>query len=169
MKPDYRGRFMLDVQDTLPEKARVRSIDLLNHHLAAAVDLRTQVKQAFWNLHEIRFSSVHFLLDHLAIEIEVYADLIAERTVRLGGSARGTLRDAMELSFLAAPRPCGATEASEHVVAFAQTTMAFGDEVREAIGILTAHGDIVTTGLFAQISRGLDRQISPMQSRAAQP
>lgn len=168
MKFGYRSQFMLCVQDILPEKARIRSVELLTHHLAAAIDLRSQVKQAFWNMYGIRFSAVHFLFDKLAIEIEVYTDLIAERAVRLGGAAHGTVREATERSFLA-PYPLGAAAAREHVFALSRTTAAFGDSIREAIGLSMANGDIVTTGLFVQISRGLDRHIWLMESQAVSP
>jgi DNA-binding ferritin-like protein len=37
-------------KNTLSENARAKSIELLNRHLAAAIDLQAQVKQAHWNV-----------------------------------------------------------------------------------------------------------------------
>ena len=41
---------MQSTHNTLPEAIRRQSIELLNKHLAAAVDLHGQVKQAHWNV-----------------------------------------------------------------------------------------------------------------------
>ena len=41
---------MHPAHDTLSENIRARSVDLLNKHLAAAIDLHAQVRQAHWKV-----------------------------------------------------------------------------------------------------------------------
>jgi starvation-inducible DNA-binding protein len=41
---------MLKTRNSLPENVRAKSISELNRHLAAAIDLHAQIKQAHWNV-----------------------------------------------------------------------------------------------------------------------
>jgi hypothetical protein len=41
---------MQTTHNTLSENIRAQSVELLNKHLAAAIDLHAQVKQAHWNV-----------------------------------------------------------------------------------------------------------------------
>src|SRR6266550_1071640 len=91
---------MYRTANTLPEKIRSRSVDLLNRHLAAAIDLHAQVKQAHWNVRGSNFIAIHELFDKVAGEVEDYSDTIAERAAALGGTAHGTIQVATKHSFL---------------------------------------------------------------------
>ncbi len=151
--------------NTLSENIRGQSVELLNKHLAAAIDLHAQVKQAHWNVRGSSFSAVHELFDNVAIEVETYSDLIAERAAALGGTAHGTVHVAAERSFLI-PYPLGVAEARQHIFALSQAVSAFGQSAREAIGLSTTHGDPVTADLFTQVARGMDRQLWLIESHA---
>ena len=50
---------MYRTANTLPEQIRSRSVALLNRHLAAAIDLHAQVKQAHWNVRGSTFIAIH--------------------------------------------------------------------------------------------------------------
>jgi starvation-inducible DNA-binding protein len=76
-------------------------VDLLNQHLADAVDLVYQAKQAHWNVKGPSFIALHQLFDVLLEEIEEHVDNLAERAVALGGTACGTVRVAAGRSRLA--------------------------------------------------------------------
>ena len=91
---------MYRTANTLPEQIRSKSVDLLNRHLAAAVDLHAQVKQAHWNVRGPTFIAIHELFDKVADAVEDYSDKIAERAGTLGGTAEGTVQTAAERSFL---------------------------------------------------------------------
>ena len=65
---------------------------LLNRHLAAAIDLHAQVKQAHWNVRGPNFIAIHELFDKVADAVEEYSDKIAERAGTLGGTAEGTVQ-----------------------------------------------------------------------------
>ncbi len=154
--------------NTLPENIRGQSVELLNRHLAAAIDLHAQVKQAHWNVRGSGFSAVHELFDNAAIEVETYSDLIAERTAALGGTAHGTVQLAAERSFLV-PYPLGVAEARQHIFALSQAVSAFGQSIREAIALSTTHGDPVTADLFTKVAGGMDRQLWLIESHAVRP
>ena len=71
---------------------RRRITAILNQTLAATLDLKTQAKQAHWNVKGVNFLPLHELFDEIASELEVYVDMVAERVTALGGTALGTAR-----------------------------------------------------------------------------
>ena len=91
---------MQPTHNTLSENVRAQSAELLNVHLAAAIDLHGQLKQAHWNVRGPTFIAVHELFDKVAETVEGYADQIAERAAGLGAIAEGTIQVAAERSFL---------------------------------------------------------------------
>jgi starvation-inducible DNA-binding protein len=91
---------MHHTHNTLSENIRAKSVELLNKHLAAAIDLHGQVKQAHWNVRGPAFIAVHELFDRVAGTVEDYSDTLAERAAALGGTAQGTVQVAAERSFL---------------------------------------------------------------------
>jgi hypothetical protein len=54
---------MYRTSNTLSENIRFKSAELLNRHLAAAIDLHAQVKQAHWNVRGPAFIAIHELFD----------------------------------------------------------------------------------------------------------
>jgi starvation-inducible DNA-binding protein len=149
---------MHQTHNTLAETTRAQSIELLNKHLAASIDLHAQAKQAHWNVRGPGFMSVHELFDKVSEAVEGYSDMIAERAGGLGGTAHGTLQVAAERSFLV-PYDLGIADEQSHVFAVASALAAFGQSARDAIGLATAFGDVDTADLFTEISRGVDKQM----------
>jgi starvation-inducible DNA-binding protein len=154
---------MLPTRNTLSENIRAESIGLLNKHLAAAIDLHAQMKQAHWNVRGPNFIAIHELFDKVSVEVESYSDLIAERARGLGGIAHGTIQVAVERSFLA-PYSLGVADESQHVSAVSGTLAAFGQSVREAIDQAANLGDANTADLFTEISRGIDQKLWLVES-----
>jgi starvation-inducible DNA-binding protein len=144
--------------NTLPEIIRGQSIELLNKHLAAAIDLHAQMKQAHWNVRGPSFISIHELFDKVSAEVEEFSDQIAERAGGLGGTAYGTVQMAAERSFLI-PYPLGIADETQHIFAVSSALAAFGQSAREAIKLADDFGDADTADLFTQISRGIDQQL----------
>jgi starvation-inducible DNA-binding protein len=157
---------MQSTHNTLPENIRAQSVELLNKHLAAAIDLHAQMKQAHWNVRGPGFIAIHQLFDKVAAEVESYSDLIAERTGGLGGTAHGTVQVAAERSFLI-PYPLGVADETQHVFAVSATLAAFGQSAREAIDLAATFGDADTADLFTEISRGIDQQLWLVESHVA--
>src|SRR5262245_63697712 len=78
----------------IPMEIRVYVIALLQQALACTVDLRSQIKQAAWNVKGPGFSQLHTLFYTMAAELDAYTDLLAERIAVLGGVVQGTIRTA---------------------------------------------------------------------------
>jgi starvation-inducible DNA-binding protein len=153
-----RELVMQSTHNTLPEKVRAKSVELLNTHLAASIDLHAQIKQAHWNVRGPGFIAMHELFDKVSEAVETFSDMLAERAGGLGGTAQGTLRVAVEKSFLV-PYPHGIADVSQHAFAVASSLAAFGQSARDAIDQATKFGDVDTADLFTEISRGIDSQL----------
>jgi len=156
---------MHPTRNTLSENIRAQSVELLNKHLAAAIDLQAQVKQAHWNVQGPNFIAIHELFDKVSAEAGNYSDLIAERARGLGGVAQGTIQLAVKRSFLV-PYSVEVADEQEHVFAVAGTLAAFGQSVREASDLAADFGDVSTADLFTEISRGVDQQLWLVESHA---
>jgi starvation-inducible DNA-binding protein len=154
---------MYRTANTLPEQIRSRSVALLNRHLAAAIDLHAQVKQAHWNVRGPNFIAIHQLFDKVADVVEEYSDKIAERAGTLGGIAEETVQTATERSFLE-PDRLGVADAAAHTAAVTEVLASFGESARNAIDESDSFGDIDTSDLFTEVSRGIDYQLWLVES-----
>lgn len=154
---------MHGTRNTLSEAIRQKSVELLNRHLAAAIDLHAQVKQAHWNVRGANFIAIHELFDKVADAAEGYSDTIAERAAQLGGTAEGTVQTAAERSFLS-PYELGVADEKQHIAAVADALAAFGQSVRKAIDASDGFGDKDTADLFTEVSRGVDYQLWLVES-----
>lgn len=146
---------MHQTHNTLPEAVRMQSVAALNRHLAAAIDLHGQLKQAHWNVRGPGFMAVHELFDTVATGALAAADLFAERAAGLGGTAEGTIQIAAANSFLV-PYALGVADVARHVAAVSAALAGFGQSVRDAAEASTTQGDTTTADLFTEISRGID-------------
>jgi starvation-inducible DNA-binding protein len=149
---------MYRTSNTLSENIRVKAVGLLNRHLAAAIDLHAQVKQAHWNVRGPAFIAIHELFDKVADVVESYSDTIAERAAALGGTAEGTIQVAVDRSFLEPYKP-GVAGEREHLAAVTAALAAFGDAARMAIDEAAGVGDQDTSDVFTEVSRGIDKQL----------
>ncbi len=156
---------MQTTHNTLSEAVRQKSIEILNKHLAAAVDLHGQVKQAHWNVRGPGFIAVHELFDKVSEAVEDFSDQLAERAGGLGGTAHGTVQTAAEHSFLIA-YPHGIADEKQHIFAVASSLAAFGQSTREAIDLTMNSGDPATADLFTEITRGIDAQLWFVESHS---
>ena len=149
---------MHPTRNTLDEKIRLQSVKLLNTHLAMAIDLQAQVKQAHWNVRGPNFIAIHELFDKVSDAVMDFADMLAERAGGLGGVAEGTVQVATERSQLTR-YPLTIADEQEHVLAVADALAAFGQLVRKASASATKFDDVDTADLFTQISRNVDHQL----------
>ena len=149
---------MFKTRNTLAQDVRTQSVELLNLHLAAAIDLHAQAKQAHWNVRGPGFMAVHTLFDTVSEEVEHFSDMLAERVGGLGGTAGGTIQVATRHSFLV-DYPLGIADEAQHLFAMAGALAAFGSSIIEAIDKTSAIGDPTTADLLTEISRGVDQQL----------
>jgi starvation-inducible DNA-binding protein len=142
----------------IPPEIRSQVIELLNQTLATTLDLKTQVKQAHWNVKGINFYQLHQLFDEIATQLEEYIDLIAERVTALGGVAMGTVRIAASQSVLP-EYPFDVVDGKDHVMALADRMAPYAKVVRAAINQATELEDADTADLYTEISRTIDKYL----------
>lgn len=135
---------------------REKLIALLNQRLADSSDLRSQAKQAHWNVKGMNFIALHELFDRVADEVEPHIDDIAERITTLGGTAVGTVRAAAQNSSLS-EYPLEITDGAEHVDALSSALADFGKKVRKDIDTAEDIGDVDTADLLTGVSRSVDK------------
>jgi starvation-inducible DNA-binding protein len=156
---------MYPTKNTLPEKTRTQIVGLLQSHLSNAIDLKTQAKQAHWNVKGPDFISLHQLFDRVATDSDEYSDLIAERIVQLGGIAEGTLKIAAKRSTLP-EYPLTIGSGHDHVGALARALATFGETIRGAISLASELSDQDTADILTQISRETDKHLWFVEAHA---
>jgi starvation-inducible DNA-binding protein len=127
---------------------------ILNARLADTTDLRSQVKQAHWNLRSPQFIALHELFDAIALRLDAHIDDLAERTVQLGTPAKGTARQAVAASTL--PEPPASPDWLDFLIAQLTTHAA---NVRAAIDQTATLGDAGTSDLLTGMVRELDKDV----------
>lgn len=142
----------------IPVNVRTQVVTLLNQSLAATADLRSQVKQAHWNVKGTDFYQLHEMFDEIAAEIEEYIDMVAERVTALAGYACGTVRMAAADSILP-EYPTDILSGMEHVTALVERFAAYGKHLREAIDKTDELNDQDTNDLYVEISRTIDKRL----------
>jgi len=140
----------------IDKEKREKLAAILNQRLADAFDLRSQAKQAHWNVKGMNFIALHELFDRVATELDPMVDDIAERVTTLGGTALGTVRVAAQNSTLA-EYPLEITDGLDHVEALSNALADFGKKVRADIDTTGELGDADTADLFTGISRSIDK------------
>ena len=140
----------------LAKGKREKTIAILNERLADAIDLKSQAKQAHWNVKGMNFIALHELFDQISTEVETHIDDIAERITTLGGTALGTIRVAAQNSSLS-EYPLEITDGGAHVDALSTALADFGKKVRANIDDTDELGDADTADLFTGVSRAIDK------------
>ena len=147
----------------LAPDVRDQMIQLLNQHLADISDLKSQVKQAHWNVKGMHFFQLHKLFDKMAEELEEFIDTIAERATALGGFATGTVRMAAATSRLP-ELPTNIDQGKDYLTALAERYAQYGGSLREAIDQSEEARDMGTSDMFIDIVREIDKQLYFLES-----
>ena len=140
----------------IAKETREKVIGLLNQSLADAMDLKSQAKQAHWNVKGQSFIALHELFDQVATEMDTHVDDLAERVTALGGVALGTVRVAAERSSLA-EYPHEISDGPAHVDALSSAMADFGKKVRANIDATDELGDKDTADIYTGISKNIDK------------
>lgn len=149
---------MIPTRNNIPASTREQLVPLLNVLLAVATDLKSQAKQAHWNVKGPQFMQLHELFDGIAGRLDTQIDDLAERTVQLGGTAYGTIRQAAAASTLP-EYPANLNTGLEHAAAVADRLAIYGAALRAAIDTATSLGDADTADLFTGFSREADKDL----------
>ncbi|MCD1642850.1 DNA starvation/stationary phase protection protein Dps [Aurantimonas coralicida] len=154
---------MHKTMNPISENIRGSMVELLQTHLATAVDITYQTKQAHWNVKGMNFIAVHELFDDLHEETEEYVDTIAERLTAIGGQAHGTVQAASENSLLD-PYPLDLVKSEDHLKRLTESYAKWSAAIAEGIEEASEAGDPLTEDLLTAIGRGLDKGIYFMES-----
>lgn len=136
--------------------SREKLVAILNQRLADASDLKSQAKQAHWNVKGMSFIALHELFDRVSTELDPIVDDLAERVTTLGGTALGTVRVAANNSTLP-EYPLEISEGSDHVEALSTVLADFGKKIRADIDATDELGDKDTADLLTGVSRSIDK------------
>ena len=147
---------MHNTKNDLAKGKREKVIEHLNARLADAIDLKTQAKQAHWNVKGHQFIALHELFDQVATAVEAHVDLIAERVTALGGTAMGTARVVAQRSSLS-EYPLEIFDGTAHVDALSTAMADFGKRIRQNIDDADKLDDADTADLFTEVSREIDK------------
>lgn len=145
-----------ETKNDIAPDVREKVIEILNQSLADAADLKSQAKQAHWNVKGPSFIALHELFDQVSTEMDTHVDDIAERVTALGGTAMGTVRLAAANSSLS-EYPHEISDGSAHVDALSSAMADFGKKIRANIDVTDELGDKDTADLYTGISRSLDK------------
>lgn len=147
---------LTSTKNDLPEPARQEMTGLLNQRLADCIDLKTQAKQAHWNVKGPSFIALHKLFDSVSEAVEGYSDLLAERIVQLGGQADGTARVVAQRTTLL-DYPTTLTTGGEHVAALSDVLAQFSRSARIGIAEATELEDPASADILTEVTRGVDQ------------
>jgi starvation-inducible DNA-binding protein len=157
------NQILYSVRIDIPPEIRLYVIQLLQQTLACTVDLRSQIKQACWNVKGHDLVLLHALFATMATELDAYTDLVAERLVVLGGVARGTARTAVMHSTL--PEYPGAImDGDAHVRALAERFAPYATALRADIAHATEVEDAGSAAIYTDISRGVDKRLGFLEA-----
>jgi starvation-inducible DNA-binding protein len=130
-------------------------VDGLNHHVALAADLRSQVKHAHWNTVGANFIALHKLFDEQAAVLDAHVDLFAERVRALRGVAHGTIRQAVAESPL---DDLAARELPWHdaVTALLERFELYSESLSKAMKQCEEADDLSTQDIYIEAQRAVD-------------
>ncbi len=143
----------------IPETTRVKTIQLLNGTLAAALDIWSQSKQAHWNVKGKDFYQLHLLFDDVASALYEHIDTIAERITSLGGVANGTARQSAKNSVLTEYPDTEKMTEEDHLNALADRLAMYAKHLREAMNKTSEWNEQDTNDLYVEVSREVDKKL----------
>ena len=143
---------------SLQKKDRVELIAMLNKTLASTADLNAQLKQAHWNIKGEQFISLHLLLDTIAEQVEEQVDIVAERIMALGGTALGTLQEAVKNTQLRV-YPVDIFAIKDHLEHLTHNFAILGENSRKNIKESEKYADLVTSDMYIALTGLLDKNL----------
>ena len=137
---------------------RSRVTQSLSKQLADTIDLRSQTRQAHFNVKGANMEELKSLFDGLARDLRQFADLIAERIRMLGGQANATVRFAAAESNLR-DYPVDALDAHDHLEALLSSYSRYELDTRYHMKAAQEDKDSETAGLLQAILVSIENNL----------
>lgn len=167
-KSSAKGVHMHPTRNDTKSNAKKVSLETLQARLADGIDLALTIKQAHWNLKGPEFIGIHLMLDGFRDEMDDYNDKVAERITQLGGTARGTVQAVGNETKLAA-YPLDVYAVADHLAALIDRYSSYANAVRANIDDTDDAGDVGTSDVFTEISRGVDKSLWFLEAHVQEP
>ena len=131
-------------------EVREEVISILNKTIANLTDLKSQYKNAHWNVKGQNFYSLHLLFDRLSDGFDSNIDKLAERLTALGGTVGGTIRQSSYVSILndSFPQPI---DCNLFVLVLINMTAIVQAANIESIDALTRLNDQATLNMLVEV------------------
>lgn len=168
LKDQTQGARLHKTNNDTQNNAKAVSMEVLQARLADSIDMALITKQAHWNLKGPQFIGIHTMLDTFRDEQDEYTDMMAERIIQLGGTARGTVQEVNRETNLQ-PYPTDIYAIADHVKALIERLSAYANSVRKNIDDTDEAGDAGTADLLTEVSRGLDKQLWFLEAHTQEP
>lgn len=149
---------MHHTKNSLPENKRKELVEILNKTLATLSDLYSQIKNAHWNVKGMQFYSLHLLFDEIAEEVEEQVDIIAERITALGGTALGTIQEAVKNTELN-PYPTNIYDGKEHIERLSHNFSIVSELSRNNLKKTEELNDMATNDIYIDLTRLLEKRL----------
>jgi starvation-inducible DNA-binding protein len=133
-------------------------VQLLNKQLADTVDLRSQARQAHFNVKGPYIQELKSLFDGLARDLRQFTDLIAEHINALGGQSVATVRSVAYESGLR-EYPLDAVDAHDHLEALLSGYSRYEQDTWHNIKALEVTGDTETAELLEVIAASVEKNL----------
>jgi starvation-inducible DNA-binding protein len=154
---------MFTTSVNIPEETRIQLVSILNARLADTLDLKTQTKQAHWNVKGMAFYELHLLFDSIAGHLEDASDTVAERITALGGIADGTARQVATRSSIP-EYPMQAVTGKDHLNALSMRLGLVANTMRTTIEECLNLNDQASADVFIELVRQADKDLWFLQS-----
>jgi starvation-inducible DNA-binding protein len=141
-----------------PNETVSKTIQLLNRQLADTVDLRSQARQAHFNVRGAHIQELRSLFDGLARDVRHFADLLAARITASGGTATATVRFSANESALR-DYPMDAFDARDHLEALLSSYSRYEWDTRNNIKALQEIQDFESVRLLQVILGSIERSL----------
>jgi starvation-inducible DNA-binding protein len=163
MSNEREEQYSFSIDSNIPVTTKVQVIELLNHTLATTVDLKTQLKLASWNVTGRNSKPLQELFSEMAVELEEYIDICAERITDLGGLAVASVRVAAELSQLP-EYPHNILDGYDHVTAVVQRLTVYAQSLQHGSVQIAERGDVDTSFLYMEVFWAIEQRLWLLQT-----
>ena len=144
--------------DSHSNRAGEKLVELLNKQLADTIDLRSQIRQADFNMSSPYAQELRVLFDGLVHDLQSIADLIARSIRDLGGLATGTVRLAARETKLA-PYPLDALDAKDHLKALLSSHSRYALDTRQNLETVREIGHSEIPALFVIVLTSIESNL----------